>query len=385
MILKPKTSTQFMRPDLQAHIYSDALLNNVRELRRLCKPETKFCAVVKANAYGHGMSEIVTVLQDAPVDFFAVASVFEALHIAPLTSGQPILILEPIHVGQPPLQILCYAEQGFHCPIATLETVDYINSITQPEGRTISVHVKVDTGMGRCGLDPDLAVRLIDSVDKSRNLRLAGLYTHFATADESDLSFAYEQLGIFNDFIAKHGIRQRKDVIVHACNSAATIKMPEAHFDMIRCGISLYGYFSRPQPDSPVRLKPVMRLQAPIVQLKRMAAGKSVSYGRSFITTRDSLIAVVPLGYADGYRRCFSNRAMMRIGDAIVPVVGRVCMDQLLVDVTDVRSVGLGQMVTIIDNSHNSPCGAYKLAELADTICYEILTCVHAHVKRVVH
>jgi alanine racemase len=384
MILKPKISTQFIRPDLQAHIYSDALLNNVRELRRLCKPGVKFCAVVKANAYGHGMSEVVTILKES-VDFFAVASVFEALHIAPLTNGQPILILEPIHVGQPPLQILCYAEQDFHCPVATLETVDYINSIAHPERKAINIHVKIETGMGRCGLDPELAVRLIDKIEKSPSMRFAGLYTHFATADESDLSFAYEQLGIFNDFITKNGIRQRKNVIIHACNSAATIKMPEAHFDMVRAGISLYGYFSRPQPDSPVRLQPAMQLQAPIVQLKRIAAGKSVSYGRSFITKRDSLIGIVPLGYADGYRRCFSNRASVKVGSCVVPVVGRVCMDQILVDVTDVKNVSLGQMVTIIDDQQDSPCGAYRLAELADTICYEILTLVHAHVKRVVH
>jgi alanine racemase len=384
MILKPKISTQFIRPDLQAHIYSDALLNNVSELRKLCKPGTKFCAVVKANAYGHGMAEVVTILRDT-ADFFAVASVFEALHIAPLTNGRPILILEPIHVGQPPLQILCYGEQDFHCPIATLDTVEYVNSITQPEGKVINIHVKVETGMGRCGLDPDLAVRLIEKVEKSKNLRFAGLYTHFATADEADLSYAYEQLGIFNDFIARNGIRQRKDVTIHACNSAATIKIPEAHFDMVRAGISLYGYFSRPQPDSPVKLRPAMRLQAPIVQLKSVAAGKSVSYGRSFITQRDSLIGIVPLGYADGYRRCFSNRASMKIGSHVVPVIGRVCMDQILVDVTDVKGVGLGQMVTIIDDIQDSPCGAYALAELADTICYEILTCVHAHVKRVVH
>jgi alanine racemase len=384
MILKPKISTQFIRPDLQAHIYSDALLNNVSELRKLCKPGVKFCAVVKANAYGHGMSEVVTILKDS-VDFFAVASVFEALHIAPMAGGRPTLILEPIHVGQPPLQILCYAEQDFHCPVATLETVDYINSITQPEGKAINIHVKVETGMGRCGLDPDLAVRLIERIEKSQNLRFAGLYTHFATADEADLSFAHEQLAIFNDFIARNGIRQRKGVIIHACNSAATIKMPEAHFDMVRAGISLYGYFSRPQPDSPVKLRPAMRLQAPIVQIKHIPKGKSVSYGRSFITKRDSVIGIVPLGYADGYRRCFSNRASMKIGSYVVPVVGRVCMDQILVDVTDVKGVSLGQMVTIIDDQQDSPCGAYKLADLADTICYEILTCVHAHVKRVVH
>ena len=146
-----------------------------------------------------------------------------------------------------------------------------------------------------------------------KRLNLAGVYTHFATADEDDLSFAYEQLNVFNQFLERNKIRERKNVIVHAANSAATIKMPQAHFDMVRCGISLYGYFSRPQIDPQVKLRPAMKLEAPIVLLKQMPPGASVSYGRSFRTTRPTLVGLVPLGYADGYWRCFSNKAVMKV------------------------------------------------------------------------
>jgi alanine racemase len=173
--------------------------------------------------------------------------------------------------------------------------------------------------------------------------------------------------------------------LVHAANSAATIKMPEAHFDMVRCGISMYGYYSRRMKNPPIQLTPAMKLTAPITQIKTIPEGHSVSYGQSFITKRDTIAAIVPLGYADGYRRCFSNRAKMKILDTVVPVIGRVCMDQVILDVTDVPNIRLGQTVTVLDNNHNSECSAYALADLADTICYEILTFIHSHVSRIVH
>ena len=216
-------------------------------------------------------------------------------------------------------------------------------------------------------------------------MRLAGVFTHFATADEEDLTYAHSQLAAFKDFLQETGLNARDDLLIHAANSAATIKMPEAHFDMVRCGISMYGYYSRPMTAPPIPLKPVMKLQAPIVAIKPIPKGCLVSYGGSFTTTRDTTAAIVPLGYADGYWRCFSNRATMLLGQSKVSVIGRVCMDQLLIDVTDVPEAAIGQMVTVIDNDHTSPCGAYTLATLADTICYEILTSVHAHVNRIVH
>ena len=374
-----------IRPDLQAHIYSQALLSNVRNLKSLCRGETKFCAVVKANAYGHGIAEIVNILKKADVDFFAVASIYEAIHIDHMIKNRSILILEPVNPNAPPDHISLCAKNQWHCVISSLEAVDFIASILSGSKRLLNLHVNVETGMGRCGLDPTETAELVAKIDQCENTRLTGIYTHFATADEADLSYAYQQLDTFNNFLSKNDLAGREDVIIHAANSAATIKMSKAHFDMVRCGISMYGYYSRPMADAPIELTPVMKLQAPIAALKKIPAGHSVSYGRSFTTGRDTTVAIIPLGYADGYWRCFSNNARMKLGPHLVNVIGRVSMDQLLIDVTDIPDVSIGQMVTIIDSDHDSPCGVYALADLADTICYEILTCVHAHVNRIVH
>ena len=378
-------SQQLIRQDLQAHIFSQALLDNVHNLKSLCSEKTKFCAVVKANAYGHGIRETVNILKKADVDFFAVASIYEAIHIKDIIRKQSILILEPISTLYPPGHILLSAKTGFHCVISSLDTLEYVTETLSGGKAVLNLHVNIETGMGRNGVEPRYASRLIDKIDQNKNTNLAGVYTHFATADEEDLTYAYEQLDSFNEFLEQNGLKARNDIIIHAANSAATIKMPKSHFDMVRCGIAMYGFYSRPMHDPPIELTPAMKLQAPIVHLKKIPAGNPVSYGRSFVTERDTTVAIIPLGYADGYWRCFSNKAKMKLGDKIISVIGRVCMDQLLIDVTDVPDASIGQMVTIIDNDLNSPCGIYALAELADTICYEIPICVHAHVNRIVH
>lgn len=375
---------QFIRPDLQAHIFSQDLLDNVRKLRSLCPASTKFCAVVKANAYGHGIGEIVNILIQDGVDAFAVATLYEALHIAPMIQKQSVMILEPLNPSQSVEEIQLCARSNFDCVLASADSMKYVRNALKETNDTLNIHLNVETGMGRCGIMPELAKQLLQEIDDCPNTTLAGVYTHLATADEEDLSYAYEQLDNFERFLDEHQLRQR-DIIIHAANSAATIKIPQSHYDMVRCGIAMYGYYSRPMENPPVQLKPVLKLQAPITQLKTIPAGHSVSYGQSFTPTRDTVAAIVPLGYADGYRRCFSNRAYMKIGEHAVPVIGRVCMDQVILDVTDAGNVQLGQTVTVLDNRHDSPCSAYALADLADTICYEMLTLIHAHVNRIVH
>jgi len=375
---------QFIRPDLQAHVFSQDLLSNVQKLKGLCPAKTRFCAVVKANAYGHGISEIVNILNQGAVDMFAVATFYEALHITAITQQKPVFILEPLNPSQSVEEIQVCAQKGFHCVLVSPDSLTYVREALKTTAAVLNVHVNIETGMGRCGIGPEPARQLLEQIEACPNLRLAGIYTHFATADEEDLSYAHEQQERFETFLNQHAIRDR-GILVHAANSAATIKMPEAHYDMVRCGISMYGYYSRRMQAPPVRLAPVMKLLAPVTQIKKIPNGQSVSYGRSFTTQRDTLTAIVPLGYADGYRRCFSNTAMMKVGDLAVPVIGRVCMDQVILDVTDIPDVHLGQMVTVLDNEHDSPCSAYALADLADTICYEILTFIHAHVNRIVH
>lgn len=382
--MKAYRTQQFVRPDLQAHIFSRDLLSNVRKLKGLCPDRTRFCAVVKANAYGHGISETVNILKQDGVDMFAVATFYEALHIATLTQKQSIFILEPVNPSQSVEEIQVCAQKGFHCVLSSLESLKFIRESLKNTSSVLKVHLNIETGMGRSGIEPELALQLIEQIADCSMLELTGLYTHFATADEEDLSYAYEQHERFESFLKQHKLRE-KGILIHAANSAATIKMPQAHYDMVRCGISMYGYYSRRMKDPPVQLTPVMKLTAPITHIKTIPAGQTVSYGQSFTTQRNTLAAIVPLGYADGYRRCFSNRAMMKVDKHAVPVIGRVCMDQVILDVTEVADMQLGRIVTVLDNEHDSPCSAYALADLGDTICYEILTSVHAHVNRIVH
>ncbi|OQY06166.1 MAG: alanine racemase [Planctomycetales bacterium 4572_13] len=377
-------SQQLIRPDLQAHIFSQNLLGNVRKLKGLCPAKTKFCAVVKANAYGHGISEIVNILKQDGVDMFAVATFYEALHVATMTQQQSIFILEPVNSSQSVEEIQVCAQKGFHCVLASADSLKFVRDILQNTPHALKVHLNIETGMGRSGIEPESARPLLEQIADCPNLKLAGIYTHFATADEEDLSYANEQHERFEAFLKQDKLRG-KGILIHAANSAVTIKIPQAHYDMVRCGISMYGYYSRQMKNPPVQLTPVMKLTAPITHLKTIPAGQSVSYGQSFTTQRDTLAAIVPLGYADGYRRCFSNTAMMKVGHHAAPVIGRVCMDQVILDVTGIPDIQLGRIVTVLDNHHGSVCSAYALADLADTICYEILTSIHTHVNRIIH
>jgi alanine racemase len=383
--MKLYRSQQLTRTDLQAHIYSSDLIGNIKALKSLCKPQTKFCAVVKSNAYGHGLAEITNILKDANVDFFAVAGIHEAIHLTFLDIKQPILIFEPLNKSLPPDLIYLCAKKQFHCSVTSLETMEFLQRILSGSDHILNLHINIETGMERCGLESSQAGRLIKLIDESQNAKLAGVYTHFASADEDDLSYSQQQLTTFIDFLQRNNLTERKDVIIHAANSAATLRIPEAHFDMVRCGISMYGCYPLQMANPPVKLKPVMKLQAPIVNLKKIPHGREVSYGCTFRTERETLAAVLPLGYADGFFRCFSNKAKMKAGDCTASVIGRVCMSQLIIDVTDVPDVAVGQMVTVIDNCLNSPCGAYALAELAGTICYEILASVPTYASRIVH
>ncbi|AQQ09465.1 Alanine racemase 1 [Sedimentisphaera cyanobacteriorum] len=375
-------SDTFFRPDLRASIDSRRLTGNVNQLRGLTPADNKFCAVVKANAYGHGIREVANLLKDEDVDFFAVASIFEAVYIKPLISRQNILVFEPLNICTPAKYIDFACRNDVHWAICSLEAAKRASQLAG--GKKLKLHINIETGMGRLGLEPTQAEELINFIADSPKLELAGIYTHFATADEDDLSFAYEQLENFKRFIKTNQNFLDENVIRHAANSAACIKIPESHFDMVRCGISMYGYFSRSQRHAPVNLSPVMKLEAPIVHIKKLPAGRSVSYGRSYFTKRETATAIIPSGYADGYSRLYSNNAFVRIGEKFAPVIGRVCMDQIMADVTDIPEAKVGQFAVIIDNDQSSPAGAYCLANASNTICYEILISVHEHVRRTV-
>jgi alanine racemase len=379
-----ETSRHFVRIDQKVHIYSQALLNNLTSLRGLCKPETKFCAVVKADGYGHGIREIVRILKKGRVDFFAVANVYEAAFIADIVEQSKILILEPVHTAYSSQAVQLCAQKGFHCAIVDAETLQFVQNCLQGTSDVLNVHIKVETGMGRCGVDAAKAIDLIKKIRSFDNVRLAGVYTHFSTAAEKNLSFAQQQLERFKKFLSTQSLLACKDVIIHAANSAAMLNIPEAHFDMVRCGIALFGWAECPDALN-IKLQPAMKFEVPVVQINHYKKGQTVGYGRTFTAWRDTIGAIVPLGYADNYWRLYSNNAFMKVGDSFAQVIGRVSMDKTIIDVTDISDVKVGQDVTVIDNDPLSQCSVYRLAEMADTICHEVLTSLPSRALRIVH
>ena len=379
-----KTSSQFTRLDQKVHIYSQALLNNLANLRSLCRPETKFCAVIKADGYGHGIREIVNILKKGQVDFFAVANAYEAAFIADIVGQSKILILEPIHTACSGQAIQLCAQKGFHCAVVDAEALRFVQNCLRTTSDVLNVHVKVETGMGRCGIEAAKAADLIAKIRTFDNVRLAGIYTHFSTAAEKDLFFAEQQLEKFRKFLSKQSLLACKDIIIHAANSAAMLNIPEAHFDMVRCGIALFGWAEHRQTLN-IKLEPAMKFEVPIVQLNRYKKGQTVGYGRTFTAQRNTIGAIVPVGYADNYWRLYSNRAVMKVANNFAKVIGRVSMDKTILDVTDMPDVKVGQDVTVIDNDPQSQCSVYRLAEMADTICHEVLTSLPSRALRIIH
>jgi alanine racemase len=373
----------FKRTDLQVHLYSESLRHNVKVLKGCCAPKVKFCAVVKSNAYGHGISEVVNILKDAGVDFFAVANMYEAFHIADLVDKQKILILEPVYVSEAKDLLLRAAQLGIHCTIDSIKSAKYIEATLAGSWLKLNVHIYIDSGMSRGGVAPANAAKLAKFINDCKNITLAGIYTHFATADEKDLSFALDRLEVFMNTIETMEHLISKNVLLHAANSSATMRIPQAHFDMVRCGIAVYGYSTLPRP-LPVELKPALKLCAPIVHITTIEKGRTVSYGRTFTAEHETKIAVVPIGYSDGFRRLYSNRTELMLNGKKAPVIGRVTMNQIILDITNIPDAQTGQMVTVIDNEIDSPCGVYTLAGKLETICYEVLTSVPPWVNTIV-
>lgn len=377
-------SNNYTRDDQRVHIYSQAFLNNLQAVRTLCKPETKICAVIKANGYGHGIREIVKILKQDAVDFFAVANVYEAAYISDIVGETKILVLEPVHTSFSPDAVKLCAEKGIHCAAVDPEAIDFVHGCLKATGMVLNVHVKVETGMGRCGIDANKAAQLIKKIQTSENVRLAGVYTHFSTAAEKNLSYAEYQFHNFQKFLSNQSLLACRDVIIHASNSAAMLNMPQAHFDMVRCGIALFGWVEHPDLLK-IKLQPAMKFEVPIVQINHYKKGQPIGYGRTFSAWRDIVGAIVPIGYADNYWRVYSNNAFMKVGDKFAQVIGRVSMDKTIIDITDIADAKVGMYVTVIDNNAQSLCSVYRQAEMADTICHEVLTSLPARAARIIH
>jgi alanine racemase len=353
----------------QALISTSALTHNLQTITRHLRPSTEVLAAVKANGYGHGAVTIARNLEASGVRWFGVATAAEAIELRHGGIVSNIVIFSPVyqHISE-------LIDYRISLTIASEASLEAIQAAKKPA----SVHLKVDTGMGRIGLDWQDSVNLFHKARRA-GLEIEGIWTHFASSDHEDLSVAKLQLGAF-----EHFINAVKDIhmppVIHAANSAAIFSLPQSHFNLVRPGIALYGYHSSPFIASLAPgLKPIMTLSAPITFTKRIKAGTPISYSQLWTAPKDTTIATVRIGYADGYPRLLSNKGEVWVQDRLCPIAGRVCMDQLMVDVGDLE-VRLGERVTLFGGQG---LDAETLGNRFGTISYDLLTGISPRVERV--
>jgi len=378
-----------MEPTIWAEIDLDAIANNVHQLRLATRVNSRFMAVVKANAYGHGAEAVSHAALENGADCLGVARIGEAIALREAGFNVPILIF-----GRTPASLA--PEIAAHDVTATvydLPTAKAYSESANARGETIRVHLKVDTGMGRLGILPDArrpkkarpaAVQEVLEIARLPGLEIEGIYTHFASSDSADKSYANFQLDQFNVFLRDLETAGLTFAVCHAANSGAVIEMPDAHIDMVRAGISIYGLPPSSEVDlSNIRLIPAMTLKAQVVHVKSVDAGFKVSYGSTWEAPKPTVIATVPVGYGDGYSRLLSNRGEMLVRGQRAPIAGRVCMDQTMLDVGHITGVQVGDEVVIIGRQKDEAILADDIAALLGTINYEVVTSIMARVPRI--
>lgn len=366
------------RPTL-AIIDRAAIKSNYFKLKKSIIKNVEMLAVVKANAYGHGAVEIAKTLEHAGCNFFGVAMCEEGIELREAGLKSAVIILGGIY----PNQVRDVIEYDLTPVIFDIGTARIIDSLAGKAGKRIKVHIKIDTGMGRLGLLSYQVASFFEAMKELVNLEVDGILSHFAEADEEDKKFSKKQLNLFLNIIkAVQGLGFQPRLL-HIANSAAIVTHTDSHFNMVRPGIMLYGAYPAGHMIENINLKPAMKLATQIVHIKQAPKGFSVSYGRKYITKRDSIIATIPIGYADGYPRSLSNKGEVLIRGQRAKVAGTICMDITMLDVTHIKGVKQGDEAVLIGKQGNDKITVDELAEKAGTISYEILCGITSRVPRV--
>lgn len=358
-----------------------ALCRNFQEVRKKTGRGVKILSMVKANAYGHGACEVSKALEETGSDAFGVATLEEGLELRRAGIQAPILILAGLY----PDQLDAVLRHRLTPAVYDLETLHGLEALARRRKMSVNIHLKVDTGMGRIGLPALDTDSWLPDLHKLSALRLEGVFSHFSQAERVEGNYTQRQLETFRHVIQKLRDSGHTPPLIHLANSAAVITLPEAHFTMVRPGLVLYGIHPSPEMGDRVTLRPVLSWKTRILQLKRVSKGTSISYGQTFVTKRESLIATLPIGYADGYPRLLSNRGAVLVRGKRAPIAGKVCMDLTMIDVTDIAGVELGSEVVLLGKQEDEFISADELAAWAETISYEILTSISARVPRIYH
>lgn len=375
MTALPKGRPTFCLIDLEA------LRWNFRQVRKKIRPGVKILSVVKANAYGHGACQVAKALTGAGSDGFGVATLEEGIELRAGGIKSPILILAGVY----PEQLAELVKYRLTPVVGELRVLHRLEELARRRRIALRFHLKVDTGMGRIGLLASEVDSWLSELSKLEALKLEGVLSLLSRAESAEAGYTQSQLESFRDVIQRVRNEGHAPPLIHLANSAAVITLPSSYFTMVRPGLMLYGIYPSPEMVGQVALKPVLSWKTRILQLKKLPKGSSISYGRTFVTKRKSLIATLPVGYADGYHRLLSNRGAVLIRGKRAPIVGRVCMDLTMVDVTDIRGVKQGDEVVLLGRQGEGTISADEMARWADTISYEILTSISARVPRIHH
>jgi len=373
----------------------DAIAYNCRQVKKWIGEKTELAAVIKGNAYGHGAVMVAKTALENGATRFAAARVDEAVQVRKAGIEAPILVLGYV----PAEEMETVVRWRITPPIMHWHTAEAVSGISSSQGVVTPVHVKVDTGMGRFGLMPDEVVDFVKRLIELPGIRLEGLYTQFAVADEADKTYTYKQWDIYKKVLKDLEEAGIHIPIRHVCNSAATLNFPEMHLEMVRCGMAIYGHYPSPVTNHSVPLRPAMTLKSRVGRIRTLQAGSSISYGRTYTTTRPTTVALLPIGFGDGLSRKLSNKGSVLIRGKRVPIVGRVCMDQCIVDVSAIPDVQQDDEVVLfgrqactepLDTAQDRPSrsnGAEitveEIASLMDSINYVVLKAVTARVPRV--
>ena len=352
------------------------LRQNLRTIRAHLGRGIKIVATIKQSAYGHGLIPLARELALEGVDFFGVGSIEEAITLREDGFSGSVIILSAV--------LNSFADFFVkYNVIPTLVDIDFakkLNIAAAKKDKIIRVHIKIDTGMGRLGIYYKEAYAFIKKVNKLKNLFLEGIYTHFPVAD-TDSEFTNYQIGVFNQFIQQLRSEKISFKFHHCANSIGITNYPNAHFNMVRPGLILYGI--KPSHNIKLDLEPILCLKSKVIFVKKIQKGMSVSYGRTYIADKPRNIATVAVGYADGYPWNLSNRAKVIIADTFFEVVGRVCMDHIMVDLKDREDIKPGEEVILIGSAKNNKISVESIADIAGTIPYEIVSRLSLKIPRI--
>jgi alanine racemase len=386
---KKSVKYTFERGKMKTHIEISAgnLVHNLKEFEKLT--DRKIMLAVKANAYGHGLKEVVSITRGLPsIDYYAVDTLEEALTVRAAAGKKKILVIGWADGPQLKEMIL----EGFELVVPSIDYLKQVVKISKEVKLKAKIHIKVETGTGRLGMPP---VRVVDvlngtSNNASRYVDFIGIYSHFANIeDTTDHSFAQHQLDIFNDLLQKI---DHKNLLKHFSCSASTLLFPETHFDIVRLGISAYGfwpskptyvsYIEKKKPD--IRLKPVLGWFSKVAQIKTFEKGESIGYGLTYKVFDRARIIIVPVGYYDGYDRKLSNVSRIIVNGVKAPIRGRICMNMLMAEVTHIKNIKVGDRVILIGEEGNEKITVDDLADLAGSINYEIISRLNPLIPRIV-